>query len=159
MTGLLLNVSRIVSGGQTGADRAALDWAIAHGIDHGGWCPRGRRAEDGIIPLQYRLAETPTRSYAERTRWNVRDSDATVIFSIVAELGGGSLYTQKLTLALGRPALHLHVPKDAAARALRDFLIAHRVTVLNIAGPRASTEPAIGEYVAATLDTLLGLCY
>jgi predicted Rossmann-fold nucleotide-binding protein len=72
----------IISGGQTGADRAALDFAIEHGIPHGGWCPRGRIAEDGPIPLCYSLRETPSRRYAQRTEWNVRDSHATVVFTI-----------------------------------------------------------------------------
>ena len=71
---------RIVSGGQTGADRAALDWAIERGIPHGGWCPRGRRAEDGRIDRRYALRETPAHDYQQRTRWNVRDSDGTLIF-------------------------------------------------------------------------------
>lgn len=74
-------VARIISGGQTGADRAALDFAIAHDIPHGGWCPSGRLAEDGRIPSRYQLRETPSPDYAQRTEWNVRDSDGTVIFS------------------------------------------------------------------------------
>ena len=72
-------IERIISGGQIGVDRAALDWAIAHNIQHGGWCPTGRRAEDGIIPERYRLREAPGRNYQQRTKWNVRDSDATLI--------------------------------------------------------------------------------
>src|SRR5262245_64267849 len=73
--------SKIVSGGQTGADRAALDWAIEHGFEHGGWCPLGRKAEDGAVPARYDLAETPTDRWEQRTEWNVRDSDGTVIRS------------------------------------------------------------------------------
>ena len=84
-------IQRIISGGQTGADRAALDWAITHGIRHGGWCPAGRRAEDGAIPDRYCLQETPGRNYHQRTKWNVRDSDATLIITQAAELTGGSL--------------------------------------------------------------------
>lgn len=80
---------KILSGGQTGTDRAALDWAIAHGIPHGGWCPKGRKAEDGPIDGRYQLQETPSSSYVERTEWNVRDSDGTVVFSIAAVLTGG----------------------------------------------------------------------
>ena len=72
----------ILSGGQTGADRAALDFAIEYGLPHGGWCPRGRLAEDGPIDERYELTETPSHRYAQRTEWNVRDSDATVVFSI-----------------------------------------------------------------------------
>ncbi len=73
---------KIVSGGQTGADRAALDFAIDHGIPHGGWCPRGRKCEDGTIADCYKLNETPSAEYPQRTEWNVRDSDGTVVFSM-----------------------------------------------------------------------------
>ena len=144
-------VSRIVSGGQTGADRAALDWAIAHGVPHGGWCPAGRRAEDGVIPDIYQLIETPSRAYEPRTKWNVRDSDATLIISQRSQLTGGSKRTQEFAIALGKPCLHLHAGVNAAAE-LRDFLAHNPVTVLNIAGPRESTEPGIGQFVLATLD-------
>jgi hypothetical protein len=71
-------IGRLVSGGQTGVDRAALDVALKLGIPCGGWCPRGRQAEDGVIPARYPLAETPSEGYSERTRWNVRDADATL---------------------------------------------------------------------------------
>jgi hypothetical protein len=74
-----MQIERIVSGGQTGADRAALDWAIARHVPHGGWCPKGRKAEDGVIDARYELMETPSDFYEERTLWNVRDSDGTVI--------------------------------------------------------------------------------
>ena len=86
---------RIISGGQTGADRAALDWAIARGIPYAGWCPRGRRAEDGRIPARYDLIQTPSHDYEQRTRWNVRDSDGTLIISRAAKLTGGSAYTAR----------------------------------------------------------------
>ena len=83
----------IVSGGQTGADRAALDWALTHGVECGGWCPKGRKAEDGPIDAKYPLKETSSSSYLQRTEWNVRDSDATVLFSILPALSGGSKRT------------------------------------------------------------------
>ncbi|MCP4451447.1 MAG: hypothetical protein GY809_08300, partial [Planctomycetes bacterium] len=98
----------IISGGQTGVDRAALDWAIEAGVAHGGWCPKGRLAEDGPIPSQYDLAETPSDDYAVRTHWNVRDSDATVIVSLHRTLSGGTELTQMLAVALGKPWLHVH---------------------------------------------------
>lgn len=144
-------ILHIISGGQTGADRAALDWAIAHGLPHGGWCPAGRRAEDGVISDIYQLVETPSRAYEPRTKWNVRDSDATLIISQRSELTGGSKRTQEFAIALGKPCLHLHAGLDAAVE-LRDFLAKHPVTVLNIAGPRESTEPGIGQFVLAALD-------
>jgi len=84
-------IEKIVSGGQTGADRAALDWAIEHGIPHGGWCPKGRRAEDGPIDGRYQLQETPTANYVERTKSNARDTDGTVVFSIYISLTGQQL--------------------------------------------------------------------
>ena len=82
-------LTKLLSGAQTGADRAALDWAIFRDIPHGGWCPKGRKAEDGKIPPQYQLTETPLASYLQRTEWNVRDSDGTVIFTVAAALAGG----------------------------------------------------------------------
>lgn len=147
-----IRIAHIISGAQTGADRAALDWAIAHGLPHGGWCPAGRRAEDGVIPDIYQMRETPSRAYESRTKCNVRDSDATLIISKNPELSGGSKRTREFAIALGKPCLHLHAGLDSAA-ALRDFLASNPVTVLNIAGPRESTEPGIGSFVLTTLDT------
>lgn len=86
-------IEKIISGGQTGADRAALDWAIENNVPHGGWCPKGRRAEDGLIDAKYQLKETPSSHYPQRTEWNVRDSYGTVIFSLAERLSGGSLKT------------------------------------------------------------------
>lgn len=98
----MFSVMKIISGGQTGADRAALDFALTLGIPHGGWCPRGRLAEDGPVPERYILSETPTRAYAVRTEWNVRDSDGTVIFTLGwPPLSGGSLKTWKFAESLG----------------------------------------------------------
>jgi len=147
--------NKIVSGGQTGADRAALDWALAHGVECGGWCPKGRRAEDGVIPFAYPLTETPSSDYAQRTEWNVRDSDATVIFSLARRLTGGSRLTRDLAAHYGKPFLHVH-PALAAGHLLREFLERHRIRVLNVAGPRASGEAEVGAYVRRTLDEVLG---
>ncbi|SVA67282.1 uncharacterized protein METZ01_LOCUS120136, partial [marine metagenome] len=102
-----MDFPKIVSGGQTGADRAALDWAIANCIPHGGWCPVGRLAEDGPIDTLYNLQETPKADYLQRTEWNVRDSDATVIFSLKPNLTGGSLATMKLAAEHVKPCLHI----------------------------------------------------
>jgi len=145
---------KIISGGQTGADRAALDWAISHGVPHGGWCPQGRLAEDGVIPGRYELKETLEADYAQRTEWNVRDADATVIFSLQRELSSGSLFTGQRAVALGKPWLHLHrgLGVEEAAERLRVFLRAHEVRVLNVAGPRLSQEPAVGAFVQAVLQ-------
>jgi hypothetical protein len=145
----------IVSGGQTGADRAALDFAIDRGVAHGGWCPRGRKAEDGSLPDRYELRETPSRKYAQRTEWNVRDSDATVVFSIAAEPQGGTRLTLEIARRVGKPVLHLSrevLTPEIAATKLREFLGEHAVRTLNVAGPRASQEPEIAKFVADVFE-------
>jgi hypothetical protein len=150
----------IISGGQTGADRAALDFAIEYGLSHGGWCPLQRRAEDGVINAQYLLRETPSSHYAQRTEWNVRDSDATVVFSIGARLTGGTRLTFELAMRRGKPVLHLsrdQVDTAAAADTLCSFVEKHQIRTLNVAGPRASQEPEIGAFVRAVFATALGV--
>jgi len=144
-------IPRIVSGGQTGADRAALDFALARHLPHGGWCPRGRRAEDGPLAPRYQLQETPGDAPAQRTRWNVRDSDGTVILSLTLQLAGGSALTTACARQLGRPLLHLTPAVARPAQRLREFVAANRIGVLNVAGPRASEEPAVGRFVAQVL--------
>jgi len=151
------SLHKIVSGGQTGVDRAALDFAIANGLAHSGWCPRGRRAEDGTIPLDYRLVETPEPAYEQRTEWNVRDSDATVVFSAGDEITGGTAFTVSCARRQLKPLLHLTMALrvDAAALSLADFVAQHRVAVLNVAGPRASEEPAAAAYARRVLQSAL----
>jgi hypothetical protein len=147
-------IEKIVSGGQTGVDRAALDWAIERGIPHGGFCPRGRRAEDGPIDRRYQLTETPDEPYEQRTEWNVRDSDGTVIFSLAPALGGGSRLTADLARRHGKPCLHLSAQaagREAGPR-LRQWVAAHGIRVLNVAGPRASSEPGAGAFARAVLE-------
>ncbi len=149
-----VHISKIISGGQTGVDRAALDWAIANNIPHGGWCPKGRLAEDGVISARYILQETPKAEYIQRTEWNVRDSDATVIFSIAPTLTGGSLATKDLAVALQKPCLHMSKAQSTAKNVedFRKFMTEHKVRVLNVAGPRTSGEPEAGVMVVAILD-------
>jgi hypothetical protein len=144
---------RIVSGGQTGADRGGLDAAIALGLEHGGWCPRGRRAEDGVIPERYRLTETGSREYAVRTERNLVDSDATVLFTRGPATGGSAL-TAALAAEHDRPLLHLDLERlepGAAVAALRDWLHRHRPAVLNVAGSRASRNPTLAGEVERIL--------
>jgi hypothetical protein len=149
---------RVVSGGQTGADRAALDVAQEHGLQTGGWVPKGRLAEEGRIPDRYTgLRETESADPAVRTVWNVRDSDATLIVSH-GPLSGGSLLTFQEATRLSRPVLHLDLTAlahaDAVAR-LQKWLHAVDPATLNVAGPRASHDAAIGEGVAALLRAVL----
>jgi Circularly permutated YpsA SLOG family len=145
----------IVSGGQTGADRAALDWALSNSVPCGGWCPKGRKAEDGPIDSKYPLKETPSASYLQRTEWNVRDSDAAVLFSIEPTLTGGSFKTVEFARKHQKPQLHLCARDHSAADKLKAFVRRNRVKVLNVAGPRASKEPGVGESVIALSIRLL----
>lgn len=130
-------VRKIVSGGQTGVDRAALDAAMALGIACGGWCPHGRRALDGLIAPHYPLRETASDAYAERTRLNVRDSDATLVLSR-QPLTGGTRYTVEVAEALGRPFLVCDPAERDQALGARQWTERYRVRVLNVAGPRES---------------------
>jgi hypothetical protein len=150
---------KIVAGGQTGVDRAALDFALANGIAHGGWCPHGRRAEDGAIPPAYHLEETPQATYEQRTEWNVRDSDATVVFSASETISGGTAFTASCARRQRKPLLHLTSAASvgAAARALARFVTEHQVAVLNVAGPRASEEPATAAHARRVLQRALAL--
>ena len=104
-----MRLRKIVSGGQTGVDRAALDAAMAHDVPVGGWCPKGRRAEDGVIPERYPLKETPSDAYEQRTAWNVRDSDGTLLITDGA-LEGGTALTMQEAKRQGRPVLHVRTP-------------------------------------------------
>ena len=150
---------KIVSGGQTGADRAALDWAIDNELELGGWCPADRLAEDGPILARYQLTELAGAGYRQRTRRNVDDSDATLVVNS-GELDGGTRQTvqfaeraQKPLLVLGLDTLSLPV----AAAMLNDWLAIHRPDVLNVAGPRESKRPGIGQSTYKLLAAALEL--
>jgi len=148
----------LVSGGQTGADRAALDFAIARGLTHGGYCPRGRKAEDGPIPARYNLQETEFDDYPTRTRMNVEMADATVIFQAGAKLRprSGCALTASHARKTGRPYLIAGEFPDVAAGApaLRTFLELHHPKILNVAGSRESSVPGISAYVHAVLTAV-----
>ena len=150
---------RIVSGGQTGADRAALDVALELGLESGGWVPLGRQAEDGTIPDHYpNLREADSPDPAVRTELNVRDSDATVIFSH-GSLVGGTALTESLVRKLGKPLLHLdleHVSESKASDLLRTWLRHNGPDVLNIAGARKSEDPSIYAATRRLLIAALG---
>ena len=152
-------IRKIVSGGQTGADRAALDAAVRAGIEHGGWVPRGRKAEDGRIPARYRLREVPSFGYADRTEKNVLDSDATLIVSR-GPLTGGSRLTLGLARKNRRPCLHVDmgvVAMEEAVAGVRSWIEKNGVGTLNVAGPRASNDPEIYDRVLSLLLGVLGV--
>lgn len=142
----------IVSGGHTGADRAGLDFAIYKNIPHKGWCPKGRKAEDGEIPSQYNIQETPSSDYLQRTEWNVRDTDGTVIFTMSDELTGGSKRTAEYAKKHGKPLLHLS-PRSGRlmVEELAGFVVHNNMRALNIAGTRGSKEPEVQHF---TLELL-----
>jgi hypothetical protein len=135
-------VLRIVSGGQTGVDRGALDAAIALGVDHGGWCPRGRLAEDGPIPADYHLVETESAEYPVRTERNVVDSDGTLIL-FRGRLVGGTELTRRLALRHRRPCCLVDLDQTEGLQRIRSWLAENRIQILNVAGPRESTSPGI----------------
>jgi len=148
-------IKKIVSGGQTGADRAGLDVAIRWGFPHGGWCPKGRKAEDGIISTQYNLIETPSASYLQRTEWNARDSDATVIFTIASTLTGGSKRTAEFAEKHRKPWIHLAQRSSSYERPaliLQQFITDNGVEILNVAGTRGSKEPDVWKFAYETLE-------
>ena len=149
-----IGIAKLVSGGQTGSDRAALDFAIEHKIPHGGWCPAGRLAEDGCIPSRYQLVETPSNSYSQRTEWNVRDSNGSLVFSIESELSGGSKETIEFATKYCKPVLHLSRSIGPAAPEveLLRFIKDNQIQIINVAGPRASEEPAVAAFVRKVLE-------
>jgi hypothetical protein len=149
----MLKIEKIISGGQTGADRAALDFAMSQNIPHGGWVPKGRKTEDGTLPERYRLREMPTPEYSKRTEKNVLDSDGTVIVSH-GFLTGGSALTREFAIQHQKPWIHIDLKTlslEDASEALAAWLNDNDIRVLNVAGPKAGKDPRIYE---ATLNLL-----
>jgi hypothetical protein len=148
-------VERIISGGQTGVDRAALDVALRWGLSHGGWCPRGRLAEDGVIPAQYQLRQTESADYPVRTERNVIDSDGTLII-YRTRLVGGTALTRRLAVKHQRPCCVVDLARRVRTARVRRWLVQHAIRNLNVAGPRESSAPGIGR---ATRDFLVSLLF
>ena len=153
-------LTRIVSGGQTGVDRGALDAALAAGFPCGGWCPADRAAEDGAIPVRYPLTPLARGGYRERTRQNVLDSDGTAIL-FHGVLGGGTLLTLNLCKREGKPHVVIDAGKTSeleAAAEIARFVDEHDILVLNVAGPRASGWKQGYRYVVETVGELIRKC-
>ena len=151
-------IKRIVSGGQSGVDRAALDVAIKLSIAHGGWVPRGRLTENGPLPLNYHLKETSSSRYSVRTEKNVVDTDGTLILSHGA-LTGGTEYTREMAIRHDRPWLHIDLGQTAAfhaATTINHWIRQKKIEILNVAGARASEDPAI---YTVTLNILESVYY
>ena len=150
-------ITRIISGGQTGADRAALDVALEMGLPCGGWCPKGRAAEDGPIDPRYPLRETAEADPAERPRLNVRDADGTLILA-PGELCGGTALTRRIAIEMGKPHFVIdpaQAPVEDACAEIRRWIDDHDIAVLNVAGPRESECPGVYGQVSALLRALL----
>lgn len=150
---------KIVSGGQTGVDRAALDVAIKRGIPHGGWCPKGRIAEDGRIDDCYKLIETDSDNYIQRTVMNVTDSDATLIL-YYDELSGGTLLTKEIAEKHKKPYLTVELNRYVYRKIIGEtieWLYTHKPEVLNVAGPRASSRPDFYSVAKRFIESVLSL--
>lgn len=147
----------VISGGQTGADRAALDWALAWSIPHGGWCPKGRLSCDGPLSAIYQLLETDSAGYRQRTKLNVKDAEATLIFNTGA-LDGGTYQTVRFAVSMGKPHLVVQLDEislEEAAQTVKTWLQNGHFANLNIAGPREEKRPGIYILVALVLKNLL----
>ena len=149
----MLKLKKIVSGGQTGVDRAALDFAIRRGIPHGGYCPKGRRSESGRIAAKYRLTECASADYAMRTALNVAYSDGTLILTR-GRPEGGTQRTVYLCREYGKPALVIDLDRKLKSVDFGDWLRTHGIETLNIAGPRESKQSGIGRQARTALEAL-----
>ena len=149
-----VKLRRLISGGQTGVDRAALDVALALGLEVGGWCPKGRRAEDGRIPDRYPLTETAERNYQTRTRRNIEDADGTLILNL-GPLDGSTALTADLARQIGKPCLVVALEAGIEPAVFQDWLAANSITVLNVAGPRESKRPGVYAAAVGCLEVLL----
>ncbi len=165
-----LAVERIISGGQTGADRGGLDAAMTLGIPHGGWCPKGRRAEDGAVPARYQLRETNTADYPKRTRRNIAEADATIVFVLSLKAAGpASRLTINEAQAMYKPVMLAELagmlsgaPETRAAherltvRDIQKWCRQHDVKTLNVAGSRESKVPGLQRAVRDILVRAIG---
>jgi hypothetical protein len=152
-------IKKVISGGQTGADQAALDIAMKLDIPYGGWVPKGRLTEDGPLPEKYHMQEMSSSGYPERTEQNVIDSDGTLIFSH-GELSGGSRLTQELAGKHGRSCLHINLNTTSAfhaAQKIKSWTVENHIEILNVAGPRASNDSRIYQSAANILEAFFYL--
>jgi hypothetical protein len=147
-------IEKIISGGQTGVDRAALDAAIANGIACGGWCPSGRHADDGPIPDRYPLQETADMDHTVRTEHNVRDSDGTLVM-YRGKLQGGTAYAALMAGHLKRPVMALNLDESNDPAAVTAWIAENRIRVLHIGGQRELSSPGIYAAARALIEAIL----
>jgi Circularly permutated YpsA SLOG family len=152
----MTRILKIISGGQTGVDRAALDTGLELGIPCGGWCPEGRRAEDGPIDLRYPLRETTSRDYRVRTEKNVKEADGTLILTR-GLAGGGTALTIHFAQKHHKPHLVVDLSAETGPEKVRDWIDNNRIRVLNVAGPRETERPGIHSQAVDLLRVLFSL--
>lgn len=158
-TAATVKTLKIISGGQTGVDRAALDVALRHGIECGGWCPTGRLDEFGKISNHYPIQQLPSGGFTERTLENVKDSNGTVVI-YPGELRGGTAQTVRFCVELERPHQLIdasRVASEDAAKLIADFVRRNEIDILNVAGPRQTEWPEGYAYASRALDGFLKL--
>jgi hypothetical protein len=139
---------KIISGGQTGVDQGALDFALSRGIECGGWCPKGRQSETGRIPEKYPVREVENEDYNERTRRNIQDSDATLLITVGNRMEAGTRLTLEWAQGVGKPIFHidLAVQEESLENRIREVISwyeSHSINILNVAGNRESTAAGI----------------
>lgn len=146
---------KIVTGGQTGVDRAAFDVGLVRGIDIGGWCPRGRRAEDGAVPMRYSMHETFSDDYASRTRRNVEESDGLLLLH-EGILDEGSIYAVETAEMLGKPVRQVNIRDQVADQVpeIYHWIQENQISILNVGGPRESSNPGIHQKARIWLECL-----
>ncbi len=149
-------IKKVISGGQTGADKAALDVAIELGIQHGGWIPKGRMVEDGRLTDKYKLQETKNIGYSQCTELNILESDGTLILTH-GKLTGGSVLIQQISKKHNRPCLHIdlnEINEPKAVQIISTWIEARKMKTMNVTGPRVGKDPEIYEAAKRILITV-----
>ena len=146
--------SKIISGGQTGVDRAALDVALELGIPCGGWCPQGRKAEDGPIDPKYPLKETLSPNYPHRTEKNLREADGTLVLT-KGPVSGGTSFTVQLAIEYKKPHLIIDFDDKIDLHMVKEWGEKNQIEVLNVTGPRENKVPGIHDRTVDFLKKVL----
>lgn len=153
-----MKIKKIISGGQTGVDRAGLDAAIALNIEHGGYVPKGRKAEDGQVPLEYQVEELTRGGYPARTKKNIESADGTLIFC-QGKPSTGTKLTVEHAEEMNKPNLVLDldaVNTQTAITMIREWITRENIQVMNVAGPRLSSAPMVAMMARKILIEALG---
>ena len=157
-------IKKIISGGQTGVDQAALQVAIDLGLDHGGWCPPGRVCEKGKIPERFKLKETPADRSEKapevprslRTEWNVRDSDGTLVLVPKADGAGlGTQFTVQAALSLNKPHMIIEMKENVSPEKVMEWISENHIKILNVAGPAEGRVETAYDFTYQLLERVI----